>query len=57
MLPSMLRLSVLCAVAVTARAAVVAQPYIWTNVKIGGGGGFVPSIVFNPGAKDHVYCR
>ena len=27
------------------------QPYTWKNVKIGGGGGFVPGIVFNPSEK------
>ncbi|KAJ7130085.1 hypothetical protein C8R43DRAFT_957273 [Mycena crocata] len=28
--------------------AVSSQTYTWKNVKIGGGGGFVPGIVFNP---------
>lgn len=28
--------------------AVSSQSYSWKNVKIGGGGGFVPGIVFNP---------
>jgi hypothetical protein len=27
------------------------QSYTWKNVKIGGGGGFVPGIVFNPSEK------
>lgn len=27
------------------------QSYRWQNVKIGGGGGFVPGIVFNPSEK------
>jgi xyloglucan-specific exo-beta-1,4-glucanase len=27
------------------------QPYSWKNVKIGGGGGFVPGIIFNPSEK------
>lgn len=27
------------------------QSYTWKNVKIGGGGGFVPGIVFNPSQK------
>jgi len=27
------------------------QAYTWKNVKIGGGGGFVPGIVFNPTQK------
>jgi hypothetical protein len=32
--------------------AVPSQKYAWKNVKIGGGGGFVPGIVFN--AKEKV---
>lgn len=31
--------------------AVSSQAYSWKNVKIGGGGGFVPGIVFNPSQK------
>lgn len=31
--------------------AVLSQAYTWKNVKIGGGGGFVPGIVFNPTQK------
>jgi xyloglucan-specific exo-beta-1,4-glucanase len=31
--------------------------YSWKNVKIGGGGGFVPGIVFNEGAKGVAYAR
>lgn len=31
--------------------AVSSQTYSWNNVKIGGGGGFIPSIVFNPSEK------
>src|SRR5690349_20195068 len=37
-------------------AAAVAEPYAWKNVRIDGGG-FVPSIVFNPGEKNLVYAR
>lgn len=29
----------------------------WTNVKIGGGGGFVPSIVFHPNVSGVAYAR
>lgn len=29
----------------------------WSNVKIGGGGGFVPSIVFHPNASGVAYAR
>jgi hypothetical protein len=32
-------------------AAVASQSYTWKNVKIGGGGGFIPGIVFNPSQK------
>src|SRR5689334_16468978 len=50
----------------TSTAAIVAQPdvataavgesYTWQNVRIDGGG-FVPSIVFNPGEKNLIYAR
>lgn len=40
-----------------ARAAVTSQPYIWKNVKIGGGGGFVPGIIFNPSEKGLAFAR
>ncbi|KAF8649812.1 hypothetical protein AX16_005577 [Volvariella volvacea WC 439] len=40
-----------------ARAAVSTQAYNWRNVKIGGGGGFVPGIVFNPTEKGVAYAR
>ncbi|GJE86057.1 glycoside hydrolase family 74 protein [Phanerochaete sordida] len=33
------------------------QAYTWKNVKIGGGGGFVPNIVFNPSQKGLAYAR
>ncbi len=32
-------------------AAVTQQQYNWQNVKIGGGGGFVPGIIFRSGGK------
>lgn len=38
-------------------AAVASQTYNWANVKIGGGGGFVPNIVFNPSQKGLAYAR
>ncbi|KAI0078942.1 Oligoxyloglucan reducing end-specific cellobiohydrolase [Panus rudis PR-1116 ss-1] len=38
-------------------AAVSSQSYTWKNVKIGGGGGFVPGIVFNPSQKGLAYAR
>ncbi|MEV6848287.1 cellulose binding domain-containing protein [Actinoplanes sp. NPDC051411] len=36
--------------------AAAAEPYTWKNVRIDGGG-FVPSIVFNPGEKNLIYAR
>ncbi|KXN89852.1 Xyloglucanase [Leucoagaricus sp. SymC.cos] len=36
---------------------VASQTYTWKNVKIGGGGGFVPGIVFNPSQKGLAYAR
>ena len=33
------------------------QSYQWKNVKIGGGGGFVPDIIFNPTKQGLVYAR
>ncbi|KAJ3823892.1 hypothetical protein F5878DRAFT_532412 [Lentinula raphanica] len=38
-------------------AAVSSQSYSWNNVKIGGGGGFIPGIVFNPSEKGLAYAR
>ncbi|KAK0473160.1 hypothetical protein IW261DRAFT_1553088 [Armillaria novae-zelandiae] len=35
----------------------VAAQYAWKNVKIGGGGGFVPGIVFNPSERGVAYVR
>lgn len=37
--------------------SVSSQSYTWKNVKIGGGGGFVPGIVFNPSQKGLAYAR
>ncbi|KAF7339885.1 Oligoxyloglucan reducing end-specific cellobiohydrolase [Mycena venus] len=37
--------------------AVASQAYTWKNVKIGGGGGFVPGIVFNPKEQGVAYAR
>ncbi|CDO72307.1 Glycoside Hydrolase Family 74 / Carbohydrate-Binding Module Family 1 protein [Trametes cinnabarina] len=57
----MLRLTFLAVftlpVAVTLVSAVASQSYTWKNVKIGGGGGFVPNIVFNPSQKGLAYAR
>lgn len=38
-------------------ASAVSQSYHWKNVKIGGGGGFVPNIIFNPTKQGLVYAR
>ena len=37
-------------------AAAAAESYTWRNVRIDGGG-FVPSIVFNPGERNLIYAR
>jgi xyloglucan-specific exo-beta-1,4-glucanase len=37
--------------------AVSSQSYTWNNVRIGGGGGFIPGIVFNPGEKGLAFAR
>ncbi|KAF8519309.1 putative endoglucanase C [Gautieria morchelliformis] len=41
----------------TARGAIGQQSLSWKNVRIGGGGGFVPSIVFNPSQKGLAFAR
>lgn len=43
--------SVFAAVVLPVVCAATPQVYSWKNVKIGGGGGFVPGIVFNPKEK------
>ncbi|HOV25552.1 MAG TPA: dockerin type I domain-containing protein [Pseudobacteroides sp.] len=48
---------ILAASPVTKTSAVVSQPYKWNNVKIGGGGGFVCGIIYNPTEKGLVYAR
>lgn len=51
-------LAVLAAAAISPFAnAVSSQTYTWKNVKIGGGGGFVPGIVFNPTENGLAYAR
>jgi hypothetical protein len=60
------RRSILVAGAAAATAPVLAGPaaaghrpprYRWRNVTIGGGGGFVPGIVFNQSEPDLIYAR
>jgi len=50
-------LSVLVASSGSVCRALDTQAYNWKNVKIGGGGGFIPGIVFNPSRKDLAYVR
>ncbi|KIP12012.1 carbohydrate-binding module family 1 protein [Phlebiopsis gigantea 11061_1 CR5-6] len=50
-------LSTLLASAVPFVHAVSSQAYTWKNVKIGGGGGFIPGIIFNPSQKGLAYAR
>ena len=38
-------------------AAATQQAYNWKNVNIGGGGGFIPGIVFSQAEKDLIYTR
>jgi xyloglucan-specific exo-beta-1,4-glucanase len=38
-------------------AAVISQKLNWSNVKIGGGGGFVPNIIFNQKQKGVAFAR
>ncbi|KAK4219867.1 Xyloglucanase [Rhypophila decipiens] len=40
-----------------AAAAPVRAAFSWQNVKIGGGGGFIPGIIFHPSAKGVAYAR
>ncbi|KAJ7293306.1 hypothetical protein C8J57DRAFT_1043549 [Mycena rebaudengoi] len=57
----MLNYSILAVLAAVASsplvAAVATQAYTWKNVKIGGGGGFVPGIVFNTKEQGVAYAR
>ncbi|TCD63986.1 hypothetical protein EIP91_004688 [Steccherinum ochraceum] len=53
----LLRGLVLLAATIPTALSVSSQGYTWKNVKIGGGGGFVPGIVFNPSQKGLAYAR
>jgi len=44
-------LIVLTFIALLVDGQVPSQSYSWKNVKTGGGGGFVPGIIFNPSEK------
>ncbi|CAE6467525.1 unnamed protein product [Rhizoctonia solani] len=52
-----LSLAALAVILPFVNAATSTQAYTWKNVKIGGGGGFVPGIVFNPTEKGLAYAR
>src|SRR5438876_926008 len=43
--------------AADATPSYLSQPYTLKNVVTGGGGGFVPDIIFNPKQKDLIYAR
>ncbi len=57
MFPSVLLAALSVSAVVTVVTAVSSQAYTWKNVKIGGGGGFVPNIVFNPSQKGIAFAR
>nr|QCR98305.1 GH74 xyloglucanase [Ganoderma applanatum] len=57
MLRSTLLAALSASAAISLVGAVSSQTYSWKNVKIGGGGGFVPSIAFNPSQKGLAFAR
>ena len=52
-----MKLFLSAAVWATALPSLCSAAFTWSNVKIGGGGGFVPGIVFNPTTKGVAYAR
>ncbi|MHB8063007.1 MAG: dockerin type I domain-containing protein [Ruminiclostridium sp.] len=48
---------VFIAIPVNSFAAVTQEPYNWSNVQIGGGGGFIPGIIYSQAEKDLIYAR
>ncbi|MGA2652692.1 MAG: cellulose binding domain-containing protein [Terracidiphilus sp.] len=53
---------VLCALAATLFCSVAfgqanAAGYTWSNVYTGGGGGYIPNIIFNPSQQNLIYAR
>jgi xyloglucan-specific exo-beta-1,4-glucanase len=40
-----------------AAVPIIEAAFSWANVKTGGGGGFIPSIVFHPKTKGVAYAR
>lgn len=57
LLLAILSLGLAAALPNTPSLLVSTQPYTWKHVKIGGGGGFVPGIVFNPSQQGLAYAR
>jgi xyloglucan-specific exo-beta-1,4-glucanase len=53
----MLRFGALAVLSALPLAFAASQTYSWANVVTGGGGGFVPNIVFNPSVKGLAYAR
>ena len=51
-----MRASILLGAALVSPAA-LAAPFTWQNVRTGGGGGFIPGIVFHPTAPGVAYAR
>ena len=50
-------ISLLSLSALLVRGYVSEGSYTWENVKIGGGGGFVPNIIFNTGHQGVAFAR
>jgi xyloglucan-specific exo-beta-1,4-glucanase len=45
------------AIALLLAAAPIEAAFTWNSVKTGGGGGFIPGIVFHPTTKGVAYAR
>jgi xyloglucan-specific exo-beta-1,4-glucanase len=50
-------ITVTAAIPVNSLAAMTQQSYNWSNVRIGGGGGFIPGIIYSQAEKDLIYAR
>lgn len=52
------RSTVVCMITLSlSLSAIAAETFKWNNVKIGGGGGYVPAIIYSEAEKDLVYAR